>query len=430
MDRTGGGGSRQRNTTKGSARVSTRGSGLGLGGPVGNSGGYKNRPGLGDRGGGGGCSLGCLPLVAIVCIVVLLAVSGGSPSKALQIVSDLFHIASEKVEDGSVQEGIDTGVEALKEAAQNIDIDGLREVAQNLGSGSGSSGSSNLIALGESDAITISQSAKTLLTRSYASGMLAPLSGESGYIPSIDQAGIFSGAAGLIAGAAGLSGDNYAYTPGEPLDESRFVWSTNKRGQHVLHLTDAEWDAIEYVKLNVFVDTGEAFIDLGLDNLYDFDDDLNLIGEYDGTWLSLDKHVVAYYQLDGWHEGSQYWSRGYIPAFVNAQHANLILRFDNKHPKGQILGVKVITDGPGGDMPADEMCDGLIPLNDGDTVEPICDVYTYDGDFIDNYFLGPAFTVGSDVEIANIRLAQDTVTSVAYRLTDYEGRHYWTPLIE
>ena len=299
------------------------------------------------------------------------------------------------------------------------------------GSGSGSgSGSSGLTALGESDPVTISQSAKLLLTRSYASGVLAPLSGENGYIPSIDKAGIFSGAAGLIAGAAGTGGDNDVYTPGEPLEESHFVWSVNKKGQQVLHLTDAEWDAIEYVKLNVFVDTGEAFIDLGLDNLYDFDDDLNLIGEYDGTWLSLDKHVAAYYQLDGWHEGSQYWSRGYIPAFVNAQHANLILRFDNKHPKGQILGVKVITDGPGGDMPADEMCDGLIPLNDGDTVEPVCDVYTYDGDFIDNYFLGPAFTVGSDVEIANIRLSQDTVTSVAYRLTDYEGRHYWTPLIE
>ena len=423
MDRTGGGGSRQRNTTKGSARVSTRGSGLGLGGPVGNSGGYKDRPGLGDRG-GGGCSLGCLPLVLIVCIVGLLAVSGGSPAKALQLVSDLFHIASEKVEDGSVQQGIDTGVEAIKEAAQNIDIEGIKEAAQNLGGSGGSgSGSGSHIALGESDAITISQSAKTLLTRSYASGVLAPLSGEAGYIPSIDRAGIFSA-------AAGLAGDNYSYTPGEPLDESHFVWTTNKKGQQVLHLSDAEWDAIEYVKLNVFVDTGAAFIDLGLDNLYDFDDDLNLIGEYDGTWLSLDKHVVAYYQLDGWHEGSQYWSRGYIPAFVNAEHANLILRFDNSHPKGQILGVKPITDGPGGDMPADEMCSGLIPLNEGDTIEPVCDVYTYDGDFIDNYFLGPAFTAGSAVEIANIRLAKDTVTSVAYRLTDHEGQHYWTPLIE
>ena len=428
MDRTGGGGSRQRNTTSGSSRVSTRGSGLGLGGPVGNSGGYKGRPGLGDRGGGGGCGCGCLPIVLVLCFILFVA-ADGSVSNMLRFGSELLNFASEKVEDGSVQQGIDTGVEAIKEAAQNIDINGIKEAAQNIGQGSGSggSGNSNHIALGESDAITISQSAKALLTRNYTNGVLSPFSGESGYVPSIDKAGIFSAASGLLGAAAG---DNYNHTPGTPLEESRFVWTTNKKGQKVLHLTDAEWDDIEYVKLNVFVDTGEAFIDLGLDNLYDFDEDLNLIGEYDGTWLSLDKHVVAYYQLDGWHEGSEYWSRGYIPAFVNAEHANLILRFDNKHPKGVILGVKPLPDTPGGELSAEEMCDGLIPLNDGDTVEPVCDVYTYDGDFIDNYFLGPAFTVGKDVEIANIRLEKNTVTSVAYRLTDYAGRHYWTPLIE
>lgn len=420
MDRTGGGGSRQRNTTSGSSRVSTRGSGLGLGGSVGNSGGYNGRPGFNYGGGNNGCGCsgcGCVPVMIFAVIMIISIIYNGG-SQLMELGTTLFHTAATKVEDGSVQQGIDTGIGAINEAVQGI------------GSGSGSNGNTGGKAglISGSSEVNAEKSASSELTESYKSGGLLPLSGGNGFLP-----GLAAGAAASSASdgsSKGGTSQGFTDTEGKAIDESHLVWSRNKKGQQVLILSDEEWDAVEYVRLNVFVDTGSAYIDLGLDNLYDFDDDLNLIGEYDDTWLSLDKHVVAYYQLDGWHEGNRYQSRGYIPAFVNSKHANIILQFDNSNPDGKVLGVKPLPDSPGGDLSTEEMCSGLEPLNDGDLIEPICDVYSYEGDFIDNYFLGEGFKVGTKPLIANIRLEDGTVTSVAYRLTDYEGYHYWTPLIE
>ncbi len=418
MDRTGGGGSRQRNTTSGSSHVSTRGSGLGLGGPVGNSCGYKGRPRLGGRGGNNGCGCsGCgyVPaMIFAVIIIISIIYSGGS--QLLELGSAVFHKASTKLEDGSVQQGIDSGISAIQEAVQGI------------GSGSGSSNDGKAGLISGSSAVNANQSAKPLLTESYDNGSLLPLSGGNGFLPSLAAGTSMSAIADGISNGGNSQG--WSDPEGKAINASHLVWSRNKKGQQVLILSDDEWDAVEYVKLNVFVDTGSAFIDLGLDNLYEFDDDLNLIGEYDDTWLSLDKHVVAYYQLDGWHEGNRYQSRGYIPAFVNAKHANIILQFDNSNPDGKILGVKPLPDSPGGDISTEEMCSGLESLNEGDLIEPVCDIYSYEGDFIDNYFLGDGFEVGDKPLIANIRLEDGTVTSVAYRLTDYKGYHYWTPLIE
>ena len=47
----------------------------------------------------------------------------------------------------------------------------------------------------------------------------------------------------------------------------------------------------------MFYDDGEGFIDLGLDNVYEFDEDGALKGEYDGTWLAINGQPVAYYHM-------------------------------------------------------------------------------------------------------------------------------------
>ena len=39
------------------------------------------------------------------------------------------------------------------------------------------------------------------------------------------------------------------------------------------------------MEMNVFLDDEKAFIDLGLDNVYEYNDDGDLIMEYDGTYL-------------------------------------------------------------------------------------------------------------------------------------------------
>ncbi|MBQ0035782.1 MAG: peptidase C11, partial [Firmicutes bacterium] len=65
-----------------------------------------------------------------------------------------------------------------------------------------------------------------------------------------------------------------------------------KNGKRVVSLTDSQWDLIESVQLNMYADDGEGYIDLGMDNIFEFDEDGDLIVESDGTWLSINNHFV------------------------------------------------------------------------------------------------------------------------------------------
>ena len=196
----------------------------------------------------------------------------------------------------------------------------------------------------------------------------------------------------------------------------------------MLKLTDDEWDMIDTVKLNVFIDDGEGFIDLGLDPLFDFDDNGDLIGEYDGTWLCIDRYPAAFYHLITIEDGDQYRIIGYVPAFLNDQHVSIILAFDNANPKGYIAGAKVIESGPGTDLTVEEMVSGLIEVKEGDKVDFVCDYYDYDGVFINNYFFGEQITVSGNPEIKNYKIPGEL--SACYRLEDNYGNHYWTPLMD
>ena len=67
--------------------------------------------------------------------------------------------------------------------------------------------------------------------------------------------------------------------------------------------------------VNVFVDDGQGFIDLGCDNYLEYDQDEDLILGYDGTWLCLDGHVAAFYMTEAGEDGTY----GRIPARITRE---------------------------------------------------------------------------------------------------------------
>ena len=50
---------------------------------------------------------------------------------------------------------------------------------------------------------------------------------------------------------------------------------------------------MRYIERQVFLDDGEGYICLGSDNMYDFSGD-TLSQEYDGRWVALNGHTVAF----------------------------------------------------------------------------------------------------------------------------------------
>ena len=203
------------------------------------------------------------------------------------------------------------------------------------------------------------------------------------------------------------------------LDPGRITISY-KNGKPVLSLTPEEWALVQTVELNVFVDDGEGYIDLGLDNVLEFDGD-SLLLDYDGTWLTLDGNTVAYYLVSDTQDENGSWTTvGRIPALLNGELVNLQVVFDAETPYGTVTGAYPLY----GSDETDTVAKGLFPLQAGDELEFLCDYFGYDGSYQASYTLGTSMTVSGEPELVNLTLEADGLIP-SYRITDIYGNTYW-----
>ena len=105
--------------------------------------------------------------------------------------------------------------------------------------------------------------------------------------------------------------------------------------------------------------------------------------------------------------------------FVVSGLMDLILIFNDENPRGFIAGAR----------PAygEEETDTVARLSDvqvGDTLQFVCDYYTYDGVYQATYKLGSPMTVTENMVISNTDLGGKCVA--LYRFTDIYGQCYWT----
>ncbi len=228
---------------------------------------------------------------------------------------------------------------------------------------------------------------------------------------------------------SGLDADAVAEYVGENmLSIDDLNWSENKDGEQCISLSEDKWELIHSVDMGMFYDDGEGYIDLGLDNIYDFDDDGNLLPNLERTWLSLNGQVVAYYHTETFEYGNdKYTITGYVPALLNGERVNLILTFDDQNEQGYVAGVSY--DYEEGTTEVEGKI--LTGLNPGDQLEFLCDYYSYSGDYEESYTLGDgAITINDpkNISIRNVSVGQGKV-KVAYRFTDIYGQEYWSPAL-
>lgn len=240
-----------------------------------------------------------------------------------------------------------------------------------------------------------------------------------------------------VSGISGLNSDNTGFFTGRALDpektasylaENRFdasqlSWSRGEDGTAQMQLSEEQWSLVHTLDLNLFYDDGEGYVDLGLDNLYAFGEDGSLIADVDGTWLSINQQPVAYYHTDTTEDGDNYSITGYVPAKLNGERVKLILIFDTENPHGYIAGAQPVYDEL---METSAVARGLTELQPGDTLDFICDFYSYDGTYQDSYLLGEPMTVTENMQISNTVLGEGKVKAF-YRFTDIYQQHYWTP---
>ena len=205
------------------------------------------------------------------------------------------------------------------------------------------------------------------------------------------------------------------------LDPAR-ITVTDKNGVPTLVLTDAEWALIETAAVNVFVDDGKGFIDLGYDNYLEYDQDNDLILGFDGTWLCVDGHPAAFYMTEAGEDGTY----GRIPAKITRNGEEMLMNimvFIDQDGDAVVLGADPLYAGE-----TETLGKGSIPLEKGDKIQLLCDYYTYDNAYEGSYTLGKAFTAGSSLTVEYLVL-DNTELTVSYRLTDVYGNVYWTPAV-
>ena len=258
-------------------------------------------------------------------------------------------------------------------------------------------------------------------SNAYGSPMGSLLGGDS--YSSMGSMDDISSLLGLFLGGRSMDVDAAArYIEENRLDAAAIQW-VQSGSDRVLSLTEDEWKLINRLELNVFIDDGEGFIDLGTDNAYSFNEQGQLLGVYDGTWLAVDKQPIAYYYEDAVVEDDSYTITGRVPVLLNGERAELLIVFDNEHPQGYIAGARTVyVEGETETVPK-----ALETLQPGDVIDFLCDYYHYDGSYENTYYLGEQWTYHGDYELSNVTIQEET--SATYLLTDLYGNEYWTPVI-
>lgn len=218
----------------------------------------------------------------------------------------------------------------------------------------------------------------------------------------------------------GSDSDNTAdYLASHYFDASNLTW-TEKNGTYTMSLPESQWEMVHKLDLNMFYDDGTGYIDLGLDNIYSFDDDGNLIADTEKNWLSINGNVVAYYHTDTTKSGKDTIISGYVPALLNGERVNLIIQFINDED-GFIAGAS--TDYVDGETQA--VAKNLTEIKSGDKLDFICDYYSYDMKYQDSYFIGDQVTVGDKITISNTDVGNGEC-HILYRFSDIYNQDYWS----
>ncbi len=195
--------------------------------------------------------------------------------------------------------------------------------------------------------------------------------------------------------------------------------ATKQNGKYVLSLSKEQWALVESVQLNVFVNDGEGFLDLGLDNVYELDAKGNLILEWDGAWIGIEGHIVPYYFLNTTTDNGVTTINGRVPALLNGELVNLMIVFENDVPS--VVGYQKVYTGGETDTVAKE----CLPLENGDVLTFVCDYYDYDGNYTASYQLENSLTVRGTLKVEDMTVENESCR-FCYCLTDLYGNEFWT----
>ena len=239
---------------------------------------------------------------------------------------------------------------------------------------------------------------------------------------------------GDVEGISGLNLSNTNFLSGRALsDEEMAEYYVNHsfdtgvlewkegNGSAVLEISEKQWENVQTLHANMFYDDGEGFLDLGLDNVYEFDEAGNVVAPTEATWIAINEQPVAYYHESTVDDGESYSITGRVPVLYNGERAELVLEFTDENPYGSVVGVRrVYTEGE-----TDTLAKTMDAVVDGDVIDFVCDYYSYEGEYLDSYMFGEQLVVDGELEISDVYIEEEAA-NLTYLFTDIYNQEYWS----
>ena len=245
--------------------------------------------------------------------------------------------------------------------------------------------------------------------------MSALLSGFlSGEFSSID--GLSAANTGFLSGRALDETETMAYLVENAFDGNALQWVNG-----LITLEESQWELVQSLHANLFYDDGAGYIDMGMDNVYEFDDFGRLVAPEELTWIAVNDQPVAYYHESTFDDGTNYSILGRIPVMYNGDRAELMVEFSDADPYGSVIGVRrVYKDGE-----TQTVAKTMDSVVDGDVIDFVCDYYSYDGEYLDSYMLGEQMIVSGELTISDVYVDEEN-SRMTYLFTDIYNQQYWS----
>ena len=301
------------------------------------------------------------------------------------------------------------------------------QVSGQIASGGTSNYGSSLTGLlgGGSNAGSEYTSGSSSLISDLLSAYIGSGTGSSGGVLDIGSiiSGLTGGRAAFLEDRDITTDEIAAQLAGNLFDDQALNWK-GTQGNYYISLSKEQWSLVTELLLSMYYDDGEGYIDLGLDNMFTFNQDGTLAAPKKATWLSIDGQGVAYYYESMVSDGKHYTINGWVPAYLNGELVHLMLVFDNETPYGRVTGAIPVY-GEEIEVQAKNLTE-LVP---GDVLEFVCDYYSYEGEYLDSYLLGDEVIVGADgLKVGTFELEAGTA-NMMYRFKDIYNVQHWSEVM-
>ncbi len=236
--------------------------------------------------------------------------------------------------------------------------------------------------------------------------------------------GLSSGGTQYLFGRSMPVEDTAEYIAANRFDPTALVWTKSAGGEDVLVMSEEQWALVNALERNVFFDDGEGYLDLGLDNVFAFDESGSLRVPQEIACVTINGQYAAYYHEYTTGSGAERVDTGYVPVLLNGDRAELMLSFD-ADGNGSVVGARFVY----ADGETETVAKSFETLSDGDKLDFLCDYYGYDGEYNNTYRLGEQMIVRGEPVVRDAFLPSGGV-QILYRFTDLFAQHYWSLPLE